>query len=205
MRYRILCMYSGGIDSTGMLYKLLTDKQYSDYDIHVHFVVNMNREKRYVAEMLAVKNCLAWFRNNCRSFIYTENTMDFSFLKGAFPWDSDIINFTAGEIVILSSYLYKYVTIGQTKTDFERINDTTRINKTRKILDLLLSIYDKKVEKIYPLIDLTKTEIWNMIPVELRKNTWSCRNPIYVDGIPVVCGKCITCNEMKTFKIGFYE
>ena len=34
----ILAMYSGGLDSLGMIYKLLTDPEYKDYVLHIHHV-----------------------------------------------------------------------------------------------------------------------------------------------------------------------
>ena len=45
----ILAMYSGGLDSLGMIYKLLTNFEYKDYDIHVHHVHNKNIELRHRA------------------------------------------------------------------------------------------------------------------------------------------------------------
>ena len=44
----ILAMYSGGLDSLGMVYKLLTEEQYKDYYIHIHHVHNKNVENRWI-------------------------------------------------------------------------------------------------------------------------------------------------------------
>lgn len=68
----ILCLWSGGIDSTAMLYKLLTDKKYEQYSIHAHFIVNINKENRHEAELDAVNGCLGWLKENCRPFEYTQ-------------------------------------------------------------------------------------------------------------------------------------
>ena len=42
----ILAMYSGGLDSLGMVYRLLTDPEYTDYAVHIHHVHNRNVEDR---------------------------------------------------------------------------------------------------------------------------------------------------------------
>jgi len=35
----ILVMYSGGLDSLGTVYHLLTDPAYKDYRLHIHIVL----------------------------------------------------------------------------------------------------------------------------------------------------------------------
>ncbi|MCZ7600554.1 MAG: hypothetical protein M5U09_26445 [Gammaproteobacteria bacterium] len=37
-----------------MLYRLLTDAEFADYDVHVHHLVLKNRENRHEAERFAV-------------------------------------------------------------------------------------------------------------------------------------------------------
>ena len=52
-------MYSGGLDSLGMVYRLLTDPEYQDYDLHIHHVHNKNIENRHRAEDIMVQQALA--------------------------------------------------------------------------------------------------------------------------------------------------
>jgi tRNA(Ile)-lysidine synthase TilS/MesJ len=59
MEQQILAMYSGGLDSLGMVYKLLTDPEYRDYSVHVHHVHNKNVEQRNRAEAIAVDLAIA--------------------------------------------------------------------------------------------------------------------------------------------------
>ena len=49
----ILCMWSGGIDSTGLLYSLLTQPEYNDYERQVHHISLINVEGRSGAELKA--------------------------------------------------------------------------------------------------------------------------------------------------------
>jgi 7-cyano-7-deazaguanine synthase in queuosine biosynthesis len=189
-------MFSGGLDSTGMLYRLLTDPEYGEYNIHVHHVKMCNRENRQQAESIAVENIIGWFHNNGMSnFRYTENTIDFEFLKhGNFPWDSDVTNFVAGNIVKNKKNTYKYIAFGRTKNDTNR----TITSLSNDILEGVLR--GRPVEKIYPITDLTKEELWDYLPEELREYTWSCRRPKYIDGVPTACGRCVPCKDLKHIK-----
>lgn len=119
-------MYSGGIDSNGVLYKVLTDMKYNVYDIHVHHVSFINSEKRHEVELMSTMNCLLWFRRKFpnRKILFTKNIMDFSFLD-VFPLDADIFSFVAGQIFRSCNpeygmkVQYVYFMTGFTKTDFE--------------------------------------------------------------------------------------
>jgi 7-cyano-7-deazaguanine synthase in queuosine biosynthesis len=201
-------MFSGGIDSTGMLYKLLTDQKYNEYDVHAHFILMVNKQNRYTCESKAVESLLLWFRNNCKKFEFTRNTMDFSFFMNKFPLDMDVMNFVCSQIIINTDFEYEYVCVGQTKTDLLQENMQHKImhyQLIQKLLDTMLARYNKTVKKIYPLQDITKKQVWDMMPIELRKNTWSCRTPILKDNVYTVCGNCKACNEMKINEIGYYE
>jgi len=193
-------MFSGGIDSTGMLYTLLTDKKYFDYDIHAHFIYMINRQNRYIAEAKAVELSLAWFKTNCRKFEFTKNAMDFYFLTNRFSFDTDVINFVCSQIIVTSDYEYDYVSIGQTKTDFSQpsFNDQiVHFQLSQKLLDTMLLRFNKSIKKMYPLINMSKKQIWDMLPEELKKSTWSCRTPILKDNVYIACDKCKTCIEIK--------
>lgn len=205
-------MFSGGIDSTAMLYHLLTDKEYMEYDIHAHFIVLINKEGRHNAEISAAKSCVDWFKKNCRPFILTDNVIDFSFFRGDFPWDADVMSFVDAEIIINYGGDYKYVAYGQTKTDLltreqasENSGTFPDYSKSIMLLDMMLKEYNKEVERIFPLKDMTKKEAWDMMPVDLRKSTWSCRKPQYINNVYVPCGVCRTCVQMKKEKVGYYE
>ena len=56
-------MYSGGLDSLGMIYRLLTDTDYNQYNIHIHHVHNQNVENRQKAEAVTVKVALEELKN----------------------------------------------------------------------------------------------------------------------------------------------
>jgi hypothetical protein len=119
-------------------------------------------------------------------------------LNQNFMFDSDLYNFIAGTICTSLPNI-KSVAIGRTKSDSEEISTMTRATIGTSILKLLAP----NVKKIYPVVHLTKTEIYNILPKELRDMTWSCRTPVYIDEkITKECGKCKTCLELETIKNG---
>ena len=58
-------MFSGGLDSTAMLVKLLTE---SDDELRVHHIRMANKEGRDAAEQQAVESIVAWCRSRYRPF-----------------------------------------------------------------------------------------------------------------------------------------
>lgn len=196
---KILCMFSGGLDSIGMLYKLLTEDEYANYIIHVHHINMINIENRSEAEKIAVDNCCDWFKKNGKKFIYTENTIDFLFMKNNFPFDVDVIYFVAGQIISISLDTYEYITIGQTKTDLTHVHGIQGINlpRSKKLLDIMLAYYDKDIKRIFPVIDYTKKEIYDFLPEDLKNMGWSCRTPQKINDIFIKCGRCKSCKELK--------
>jgi 7-cyano-7-deazaguanine synthase in queuosine biosynthesis len=202
-----LLMFSGGLDSTGALWELLKNKENK---IHLHHLYLLNKEQRAEAEQKAVKNILSYISQS-HEVKYSESYHEYPYysylslisangivVNQDFMHDSDIYNFIAGTIC-LSLRKIKTVAIGRTKSDSEEISTMTRAAIGTSILKLLAP----NVKKIYPVVHLTKREIYNMLPSELRAMTWSCRTPINIDENTFKeCGKCKTCLELETIKNG---
>lgn len=185
----ILVLFSGGLDSTGVLYKLIHSKE----ELLVHHLYLSNKENRAKAETVAVNNILEYMRK-IRNFSYTESYHEYPSYNNNFMWDSDIYNFVAGTICIAAKTI-KEVAVGRTKSDtgFEQ-----RADRANKILNILAP----NVKKIYPVGEMTKKEIFNMLPEQLRKLTWSCRTPIYKDEDIETCKRCKTCLEILSIYKG---
>jgi 7-cyano-7-deazaguanine synthase in queuosine biosynthesis len=182
---KILIMFSGGLDSTGAFWKLINSKE----PLHVHHLHLKNKENRTEAENKAVLDIVEYMKK-VRDFTYSDSFHEYPCHNGNFMWDSDLYNFIAGTIC-LSVKSIELVAIGRTKSDggLDRADRGTKILKT-------LSPWD---EKIYPVGDMTKKEIYEMLPEELTKMTWSCRTPIYGNEIKTCC-KCKTCMKIKKIK-----
>lgn len=187
MKPSILVLLSGGLDSTGVLWKLIHSKE----ELLVHHLYLSNKENRAEAEAIAVKGIVKYIKK-IRDFHYTESFHEYPSFNGNFMWDSDIYNFVAGTIC-LSAKTIKEVAIGRTRSD---VGFDQRAERGTQ----MLSILAPDVKKIYPVADMKKKEIYDMLPEDLRKLTWSCRTPIYVNDDIKMCYSCKTCIEISKMK-----
>lgn len=190
MEQTILAMYSGGLDSLGMIYKLLTDPEYKDYKLHIHHVHNRNVEHRDCAEAIVVPMALKELERLGYSFIYSESEIASQPYNNKFMFDSDSINFFAGYICSANPDIVK-VAMGMQANDHN-----LALEERRKRADKILSAFTD-VGKIYPVLELTKREIYNSLPESLRNMFWSCRKPVYTEKNIAPCGKCDTCVKLK--------
>lgn len=186
----ILAMYSGGLDSLGMIYKLLTDPEYKDYRLHIHHVHQRNVENRDRAEAVTVEMVLTELERLGFSFVYSESEIGSQPYNGKFMFDTDSINFFAGYISSVNPNIVK-VAMGMQANDANRALEERRI-RADKIFTAFTPI-----EKIYPVMDMTKREIYDMLPESLRDMFWSCRRPVYLETSIEPCGECETCVKLR--------
>jgi 7-cyano-7-deazaguanine synthase in queuosine biosynthesis len=197
MSETILAMLSGGLDSTFMVHHLLTDPQYAEYELHVHHINLGNIENRKLAEKIAVDNILSYFNiNNYKKFTYSESTVEFEAYNNGFMWDIEPTSFMSGYIASRDTSITK-VAIGATSGELKNRD----LVSNRETADKIFSAYSTNANKIYPVSHLTKIQIYNIIPTELRNLTWSCRIPKYISDIPERCGDCKPCIELELFEI----
>ena len=186
----ILAMYSGGLDSLGMIYKLLTDPEYKDYVIHIHHVHQRNVEHRDRAEAVVVEMVLKELERLGFSFVYSESEIGSQPYNGKFMFDTDSINFFAGYICSVNPNIKK-VAMGM------QANDTSHsLEDRRKRANAILAAFTP-VEKIYPVLDMTKREIYASLPNTLKNMFWSCRRPVYSEKNIAPCLKCDTCVKLR--------
>jgi 7-cyano-7-deazaguanine synthase in queuosine biosynthesis len=186
----ILAMYSGGLDSLGMIYKLLTDPEYTDYIIHIHHVHNRNVEHRDQAEAIVVEKVLVELERLGYSFIYSESEIASQPYNGRFLYDTDSINFFAGYICSVNPNIVK-VAMGMQANDANQALEDRRLRA-----DKILAAFTN-VGKIYPMLVMTKREIYDSLPNTLKNMFWSCRHPVYTEKNIAPCGKCDTCVKLK--------
>ena len=186
----ILAMYSGGLDSLGMIYKLLTDPEYRDYAVHIHHIHNRNVENRDRAEGIVVPLALKELKRLSFDFIYSESQIASQPYNGQFMYDSDSINFFAGYICSANPQITK-VAMGMQANDGNHA-----LEDRRKRADKILAAFTD-VTKIYPVLDLTKREVQDSLPPTLKKMFWSCRHPVYTETNITPCGQCDTCHKLR--------
>jgi 7-cyano-7-deazaguanine synthase in queuosine biosynthesis len=198
-----LCMFSGGLDSAGMLHALLTNPAYAKFNIYVHHCQLHNREGRHPAELQAVRSIIQYYhdRKDIRQFDYKETVYDATSMtpqwSPRFSMDLDVLSFIASQVCLARPDI-KYVGIGVTKDEKEQGGHQhhVRITSAPKIFEAALYGYpfpQNPPQILYPVQELYKQQLWNSLPKEVQELCWSCRTPTWKDGAPVRCGKCETC------------
>ena len=194
-----LAMFSGGIDSTAMLVKLLAE---SAEELRVHHVHLVNREGRDRAERRAVEAIVAWCRAHYRPFRYSESGLDFTALE-AIPIDYLSIAFVACQVAIDTPRCTR-IAVGSLAADTDIENRSAR---QRRVFDEMYACYrarklgEPKVEWIYPVYHSTKAEVAALLPPEIRDLTWSCRTPVAEGGAFRPCGTCKACKARQGLRI----
>jgi 7-cyano-7-deazaguanine synthase in queuosine biosynthesis len=184
-------MFSGGLDSTAMLVKLLEE---SDDELRVHHIRMENRERRDQAEQAAVEGIVAWCRGRYRAFRFSQSGLDFRELE-AIPIDYLSIAFVACQVAIDTPRCERVAVAALARdTDIEN-----RSQRQRRVFDALYECYrarklgEPRVEWIYPVYDMSKQALAARLPRELLDLTWSCRRPLGEAGAFRPCGACKAC------------
>jgi 7-cyano-7-deazaguanine synthase in queuosine biosynthesis len=202
MKDKTIVLWSGGVDSTGALYKIL--KEYDD-DVVAHHIHYKNYQNRWEIEKIAVDTMTSWIRDNVRGFEYSESTFEIDLnFKGY-----DIMTaMYIGGIVIESEKRkdwkrkdierYKLV-LGDNAEDFNSYQWKTPI---AQLLATISSLKHPQESQDIPYLwqimaTTTKQDIWNLLPDFLKENVWGCRIPKQREGKWIGCGKCSTCKELE--------
>lgn len=186
---KVLVMFSGGLDSTAVLWRCIN----SGEGLHVHHLYLVNRENRASAEDRAVREIVAYMKG-VREFGFSESYHEYPCYSGGFLWDSDIFSFMAGGICLGMGSI-REVAIGMTASDMEG-GISRRIERANRIFDA----FGTRAKKVYPLAEMTKRQVWDELPENIRNMTWSCRTPIYEGEGIKRCGRCRTCSELEAIK-----
>src|SRR5262245_37297436 len=158
-------MFSGGMDSTAMLVKLLTTG--SD-ELRVHHIRLQNREGRDGAESRAVEAIVAWCRERYRPFRYSESGLDFRELE-AIPIDYLSIAYVACQVAIDTPRCQR-IAVGSLSRDTDIAN---RSERQRRVFDAMYECYryrklgEPEVQWIYPVHDCSKAAIAALVPPDI--------------------------------------
>lgn len=185
-------MFSGGLDSTAMLVKLLEETK---DELRVHHIRMANTENRAAAEQAAVERIVAWCRERYRPFRYSESALDFTALE-AIPIDYLCIAFVACQVAIDTPGCDRIAVAALARdTDIEN-----RSARQRRVFETLHECYrarklgEPNVRWIYPVYDATKAQLAARLPRQLVDLTWSCRRPVQEsNGVFRPCGTCKAC------------
>jgi len=191
-----LVMFSGGLDSTAMLVKLLTT---SADELRVHHIRMVNRERRDRAESRAVESIVAYCRAHYRPFRTSESALDFSGLE-AIPIDYVSIAFVACQVAIDTPGCDR-IAIGSLAADTDIANRTARM---RRVFDEMYACYrarklgEPRVDWIFPVFDTPKADLAAALPEELLGLTWSCRRPVNGFEPCMTCKACLARRGLRS-------
>ncbi len=191
----ILLNWSGGYDSTYLLWKSLEEKE----NLLVHHCKLKSNQFREKAETDAIEKMRKWFKKNGYKFKYIETEFSF-FYPGMRIYDFAVLAFLSAMIIdskagedinkILLPVNSRDIRTGYFEPYFYEYYKTGGIypkGEKRKIT----------IEK--PLIKKDKSE-YNT-PEDLKKLCWSCTTPIYKDNKILECKKCTNCVKNKEYNL----
>ena len=201
MKDKTVVLWSGGVDSTGALYKILKD--YDD-DVVAHHIHFKNIQNRWKAEKKSVDKMIPWLRKNVREFKYSESTieMDLKFIG----WDIMHAMYIGGLVIESEKRKdierYKLV-LGDNAEDFNSYQWKTPI---AQLLAVMTSLKHPQESQDIPYIwqimaKTSKQEIWNLFPDFLKENIWGCRTPERDVDKWVECEECVTCKDLKKVRM----
>jgi 7-cyano-7-deazaguanine synthase in queuosine biosynthesis len=193
-----ILMFSGGLDSTYMCWKMLNENVKM---IHIHYVsIRNDSEGIWKKEDIATERIIQYFRDHNLEFKYSTSVFEF-FGHVQCGFDSDLLLVVAQKLALNSYGKNIEVFLGWNPYDIKRqiIIDRTNRQVTQNIWKSLVESIDNRnnVSKSlrFPLIEhnITKDIIMKKMPQELIDLTWSCRR-----GGDSPCGRCNSCVELKS-------
>jgi 7-cyano-7-deazaguanine synthase in queuosine biosynthesis len=194
-----LLNFSGGLDSTFVLWHHLTQRPESR--LLVHNCILKTHQGRWEFEQEAVRAVLEWVDTNTpANYHFIQTTLDLT-QTGSRPVDDVSIGFLTGVILLNPEFEgIRYAYSNAPKDEIQRLSRQRlnyearhgRVKKLRQMMWGSRGVAPRDLTVLKPLASLSKTEIWERCPADLRVLTWSCREP---QG-GVVCGRCHTCKQL---------
>jgi len=181
-----LVMWSGGIDSTYVLTKLLAE----GHDVHAHHIEIINGEGiRHLGEIEACNALLPKlqaikpFKFTCSSVNHMAHTN--------YPFDMAVVCFEAG--VVSRSHKFDKWTIGTHEAEGHWIERWKVIEPAATAACWPTPMPEFE---LMPLVS-KKEEMRYLDELDLLGDCWYCRSPAEVDGELIECNRCKTCHEVK--------
>lgn len=187
---KTLLMWSGGLDSTTALYKLLRE---TDDEVEAHFIEYRNIQGRSLAELEAVTECHNRLRA-VRPFTFTQSIQDYSQVRFT-PPDLLVIRFTAAMLCRCRDF--DFVATGRCADD-DSVSYRRRLARGTELFNLVIGpttppAWKFPVERLtkQQQIDILKREMPELLPL-----VHYCRKPLDT-GRWTNCGKCKTCRQTR--------
>lgn len=186
-----IVFWSGGVDSTLLAYKVLTE---TTDDILLHHVNLLNSDNRNHCELAAIRNIMPLLMQ-LRPYVYSESTLDLTCISGTSS-DEDIMFFLGGRIAMAYPYYKKVIfSDGSISEDYDgSMVERESLRGTQEDYFKVVSWSAKNAHLELPLREMTKKEVWEALPDNIKYFTWSCRFPTRTNS---PCGECVACKKRK--------
>jgi 7-cyano-7-deazaguanine synthase in queuosine biosynthesis len=199
-----LLMLSGGIDSLYALHQVLTR---TDDVLWVHHVNLVNREGRHQAEARACAGIVAWCAEHLRPFRYTESTIDHGAFE-LFGRDVLLVAFEAGIVAQNAHALWQRGfdrwLLGYCQEEAQEVVGGVAVASTNRRSVIETCLATSAAPLVPPRLDsqalISKRAQIEALPVELARLAWTCRRPVWRDGVASECGTCKTCKLMAPIR-----
>jgi len=198
-----LVMFSGGIDSTHLLWHLLTETDDVVLAHHVHLI---NAERRHPAEARACKAIVTHLKDRHRDFFYTESAVDRSRFK---VFGTDVITVAAEGGIAASNFLAdtgvmpQRWTLGINAEEAAEVSDHAVKRLPFVLAAMSASTWPNTPPRYFRPAIKPKAQLIAEIGDDLASLCWTCRRPVWADdGAWRACGKCKTCTLMREIDTG---
>lgn len=190
-----LVMFSGGLDSTWTLVKLLRD---TDDHVLAHRIDMLDNHGRFAEERKAAERVLAYCRENYRPFEISRSMID----QRGFNTQG-IDNLSAGhEAGVIAGAFHRMTghaidrcLLGHA---VEEVTPPERFGQASVICRLNCESGPAPEVEILP--PVTKAEAASDLPYDLFRLVWYCRLPLRGEGDEILaCGSCRTCERMADY------
>jgi len=178
---KVLVSWSGGLDSTYLLYHHLKN---TDYEIHAHHVKLLNHGGMLKRQLEAVES-INPILQKIRPFKFTQS------VQYALPLgDVFISSIDCARICFKEEY--DYLDVGWVKND-DGGDAETNLKMMKQVMSAINENDNYTTHQFTwrrPIKHITKKECWDGLPEEIREKIWWCREE-------EICGECFQCKEME--------
>ncbi|MCP4440266.1 MAG: hypothetical protein GY810_15080 [Aureispira sp.] len=197
-QYKAIIPFSGGVDSTAVLYQTLTQNPEQEYFVFKVNIINAASASRTIQEEEAVRNILEWLRNHgINNFTFRKLEYNYAELGAPQPhWDSEVVNFAAASCILSHPEIEEFME-GAIADDFLQEGFHDRISHIAKILYLVTKKNPQDLKIVFPLKDMYKYDVMKSMPIDLLALTWSCRYPKGGSNYNLIrCHQCPPCQTI---------
>ena len=208
-------MFSGGIDSTAVLKRLLVETDKNIYAHHINIINGEGDGKRLIAEAVTVDQIVPYMKKTYRDFNYSESTIDILQInpliynfprlmkKRVWDYDDDRKNIRGymwdiHVCAYMGSILANYIDAIELYSG-DRYDPAGVVENNLKGCDKIAEgvWYPHKPVTLTPLNE-SKIKSIQYLEKELLDMTWGCRKPQGEAWPYTICNECKTCKQIET-------